>query len=93
MARRFTARLRQRQWGLLLALGVGAGLAYLLARNAGLPPFIFGDELIYSTFARLIPLADASVPSYSRSNARGPAGCVDPFIAGMGAGGIGSWRC
>ena len=64
MGSRMTARLRERQWGLLLALGVGAGLGYLLARNAGLPPFIFGDELIYSTFARLIPLADASVPSY-----------------------------
>ena len=64
MALGFSARLRERQWGLLLALGVGAGLAYLMARNAGLPPFIFGDELIYSTFSRLIPLADASVPSY-----------------------------
>ena len=64
MASRFTARLREHQWGLVLALGVSAGLSYLLARNAGLPPFIFGDELIYSTFSRLIPLADASVPSY-----------------------------
>lgn len=64
MALRFTARLRERQWGLLLALGMFAGTAYLMSRNAGLPPFIFGDELLYSTFSRLIPLADASVPSY-----------------------------
>lgn len=56
--------MRRHRWDLLVGVGALAGFAYLAARNAGLPPFVFGDELTYSTFARLIALRDASVPSY-----------------------------
>lgn len=49
---------------LLLAAGMLAVLAWLLLRSRGLQPSIFADELIYSTFARLVPLREATIPSY-----------------------------
>jgi phosphoglycerol transferase len=39
-------------------------LAYLIFRNAGLQPIVMADEWYYSSFSRLTPLAEVSVPSY-----------------------------
>ncbi len=70
-----------RAW-LALAAGLGAVFAWLLARNLGLNPVIFADELYYSQMSRLQPLGEALVPSYlylwmfSASNACG-AGFLD----------------
>ena len=37
---------------------------FLQFRNAGLYPYVFLDEYLYSKLSRLQPLADATVPSY-----------------------------
>ncbi len=37
---------------------------YLMFRNTGLYPVVFGDEWSYSSFARLMPLREAPIPSY-----------------------------
>ena len=61
-------------FGLLLA----GAIAYLATRNIGIHPIIFADEWYYSKMARLMPLAEALVPSYlylwlfSASTACGP---------------------
>ncbi len=39
-------------------------MCYQLTRTLGLYPAIFADELIYATFARLVPLAQATIPNY-----------------------------
>ena len=52
------------RWELLLGVGMLAMLAFLGWRNHGLMPFVFVDELSYSTFSRHLPLREASVPSY-----------------------------
>ena len=52
------------RWELMLAAGMLATLALLAWRNHGLMPYIFTDELSYSMFSRLLPLREASVPSY-----------------------------
>lgn len=39
-------------------------LVYLTMRNTGLYPAVFADEWSYSSFSRLMPLADAPLPSY-----------------------------
>jgi phosphoglycerol transferase len=38
--------------------------AYMVWRNAGLHAVVMADEWYYSSFARLVPLADATLPSY-----------------------------
>lgn len=37
---------------------------YLMFRNAGLHAVVMADEWYYSSFSRLLPLSDASIPSY-----------------------------
>jgi phosphoglycerol transferase len=39
-------------------------LAYLIFRNTGLQPIVMADEWYYSSFSRLSPLAEVSIPSY-----------------------------
>jgi hypothetical protein len=48
----------------LLAAGLAAVFAWLVARSHGLNPTIFADEWYYSKMARLQPLDQAIVPSY-----------------------------
>lgn len=55
---------KARPWEGLLAFGMLAVLAWLILRSRGLYPAVFADELIYSTFARLLPLDQATIPSY-----------------------------
>lgn len=68
-----------KKWHLLLAAGMLAILGFLLLRNYGLHPFVFLDELAYSTYSRLVPRAEAIVPSwlyfwlFGATNACGPA--------------------
>lgn len=57
-------KLRHYKWEALLGGGMLALLGYLAWRNHGLYPYVFADELSYSMFARLTPMADAIVPSY-----------------------------
>lgn len=49
-------------------LAFGAALVavfvYLVLRNHGRLPMVFADEWLYSQFARLLPLADSTLPSY-----------------------------
>lgn len=47
-----------------LAAGLALLFVYLCLRNAGLHPTIFSDETAYSSFSRLIPFSEATVPSY-----------------------------
>lgn len=69
--------LRLYRWELLLGAAVVFLFLFLAWRNHGLSPYVFADELSYSTFSRLIPLAESVVPSYlylwlfSASNACG----------------------
>lgn len=51
-------------WKMLAALVCLAAFGYLLQRNHGLHPNVFADEWYYSKMARLLPLAEAIVPSY-----------------------------
>src|SRR4051812_11977992 len=39
-------------------------LLLLLLRNSGLYATVFADEYVYSKFARLIPLNEATIPAY-----------------------------
>jgi phosphoglycerol transferase len=50
----------KRAWfaGILLAF------VYLVLRNTGLQPIVMADEWYYSSFSRLMPFAEVSVPSY-----------------------------
>lgn len=71
--------IQQRRWEWALGAGCLLAMAWLLWRSLGLYPAVFADELFYSNFARLVPLSDASVPSYlyyvlyRSTNACGPA--------------------
>ncbi|MES2127059.1 MAG: hypothetical protein V4463_07285 [Pseudomonadota bacterium] len=56
--------LRRRGAPLLFALGMLSFSVLLLMRSRGLHPFVFADELYYSTYARITALADAGLPSY-----------------------------
>lgn len=38
--------------------------AYLILRNTGLQPIVMADEWYYSSFSRLMPLAEVTIPSY-----------------------------
>ena len=51
-------------WAILAGLVLAALAAWLALRNHGLNPTVFADEWYYSKMARLLPLADALVPSY-----------------------------
>lgn len=75
------ARIAAWRWECLLAAGMLGALAYLIARHAGLQPFVFGDELTYSSQSRQLPIADASVPSYLYLwLARGSSACGAAFL-------------
>lgn len=56
--------LKRAGWPLLILLSLAAVFAWVAARNHGLYPVVFADEMLYSAFARLTPLAEASIPSY-----------------------------
>ena len=49
---------------LMLGAGMLLVFTYLLLRSLGKYPAVFADELIYSSFARLVPLREATIPSY-----------------------------
>ena len=51
-------------WPALLALALACASFWLYQRSAGLYPTVFADEWYYSKMARLMPLAEAIVPSY-----------------------------
>lgn len=51
-------------WPSLLGAGSLLILALLLWRNHGLYPYVFADELVYSTYSRLAPMGESIVPSY-----------------------------
>ena len=51
-------------WHAAFALALAAIAIYLYQRNLGLQPTVFADEWFYSKMARLMPLAEAIVPSY-----------------------------
>lgn len=53
---------RRHDW--LLGAAMVLVCAYLLVRSIGLYPAVFADELIYATFARLLPLQEATIPNY-----------------------------
>lgn len=55
---------KQTRWPAMLAASMALVLAYLLVRNHGLHPFVFYDELAYSTFSRLVPRAESVLPSW-----------------------------
>jgi hypothetical protein len=52
------------RWPLLIGLALAAIAAWLIARDHGLFPFVFADEMLYSAFARRTPLPEAAIPSY-----------------------------
>lgn len=52
-----------RSWILLLCV-LCLVLVFLLIRHLGLYPFVFLDEYLYSTFSRLIPFKNATIPDY-----------------------------
>jgi len=47
-----------------LAAAMLLALVYFLFRNHGLYPVVFADEWLYSSSARLMPLAESMLPSY-----------------------------
>ena len=46
------------------AVAMLAVFVYLLLRNSGVYPMVFADEWLYSSAARLHPLAESTLPSY-----------------------------
>jgi hypothetical protein len=52
------------RWRAAMLASFAAVFAYLLYRNLGLNPAIFADEWYYSKMARLLPLSEATLPSY-----------------------------
>ncbi len=58
------SRPRPSPWALALPIALACVAWLLYQRNFGLHPIVFADEWYYSKMARLIPLADAIVPSY-----------------------------
>lgn len=59
-----SSKVRQYRWECVLGLALAVVAAWQLARSAGLYPAIFADEMLYSAYARLTPLAEAAIPSY-----------------------------
>lgn len=51
-------------WRAAMLASFAAVVAYLLYRNLGLGPAIFADEWYYSKMSRLLPLSEATLPSY-----------------------------
>lgn len=51
-------------WRAAMLASFAAVAAYLLYRNLGLSPAIFSDEWYYSKMSRLVPLSEATLPSY-----------------------------
>lgn len=47
-----------------LAVALAVIFLFLFFRNAGIYPVVFIDEWVYSSATRMLPLADAQVPSY-----------------------------
>jgi hypothetical protein len=56
--------LNKHSWGIGFFASLVLVFIYLVIRNNGLYPFVFADELLYSSFSRLLPLKDATIPSY-----------------------------
>jgi phosphoglycerol transferase len=65
----------------LFATALGLIFLLLVFRNTGLYPFIMSDEWSYSSMARLMPLADVTVPSYLYFAVFGAtSSCGDGFL-------------
>ena len=62
--RRFIFSPRERAWELMMGGALVLAFFYIARLHIGLYPMIFADEQNYSRFARLIPLADVTIPSY-----------------------------
>ena len=52
---------------LVLAAGMALVGWYLLQRTLGLSPGVFADEWYYSKMARLMPLSEATLPSWAET--------------------------
>jgi len=65
----------------LLWAGTAAVFIFLLFRNSGLYPVVFGDEYIYSTLSRHKPLSSADIPTYLFLSVYGLSSfCGDGFL-------------
>jgi hypothetical protein len=74
--------IRQAGWPLLMALSLAVVFGWLVARDHGLYPLVFADEMLYSAFARLTPLADLAIPSYLYSAVYGTtSACGTDFLS------------
>lgn len=60
----YQSRLKPISTPLVLATALMVLLGYLLLRDLGLYPTVFGDEWTYSSFARLSAYKDTLIPSY-----------------------------
>lgn len=62
---------RAHLWETGFALCLALLFAYLAQRHGGAYPSVFADEQIYSLSARMVPLRDATIPSYLYFSAYG----------------------
>jgi hypothetical protein len=60
----YDLKFKQFSWEIGFGLALAVIFGYVAARHAGMYPVIFADEQLYSRFARLVPLKDATIPSY-----------------------------
>ena len=80
---------RSPAWPLALFLSLAVIAWFLYQRNYGLHPTVFADEWYYSRMARLVPLADAIVPSYLYLWIFGAsAACGDGYLECVRAGNL-----
>ncbi|WP_288378434.1 glycosyltransferase family 39 protein [uncultured Massilia sp.] len=80
---------RSPTWPLALLLSLAVVAWFVYQRNHGLHPTVFADEWYYSRMARLVPLADAIVPSYLYLWIFGAsASCGDGFLECVRAGNL-----
>ena len=63
---------------LVLAAGMALVGWYLLQRTLGLSPGVFADEWYYSKMARLMPLSEATLPSWLYLLVFGASSCCGP---------------
>jgi hypothetical protein len=69
------------RWQFGLLLGSALLFAWLVARSWQLYPVVFADEWLYSSFSRLTPLKDATIPSYLYLSIFGLSNaCGDGFL-------------
>ena len=69
------------RFALTCMAGLVLALLYMLQRDMGLYPTIFGDEWTYSSSSRLMLYKDALLPSYLYFSLYGlTSGCGDSFL-------------